>query len=106
MYCVAVTVKVKPEMGEAFLAEARKNREGTRQEAGNIRFDVLRGATSPVNGEDELFYLWEVYESPEAFAAHQQTAHYFAFKENVEPMMAQPRAGLRLVPVDADPWIG
>lgn len=104
MYCVMVTCKVKPGQGEAFLEEARKNREGTRREPGNVRFDVLRSATPPAEGEVEQFFLLEVYRTPEDFAAHQQTPHYFAFRDNVAEMMAEPRQGVRYVTVHADPW--
>ncbi|GAB4461917.1 MAG: (4S)-4-hydroxy-5-phosphonooxypentane-2,3-dione isomerase [Armatimonadaceae bacterium] len=103
MFVVWVTVKVKPGMGEQFVAEAKKNREGTRQEPGNLRFDILRANTDAEPGEPELFYLLEAYKSPEDFAAHQQTPHYFAFRDNVADLMTEPRAGIRAVPVDADP---
>lgn len=104
MYVVCVTVKVKPGMGAAFLEEARKNREGTRKEPGNVRFDVLKSATPPGDGEIEQFFLLEVYRTPEDFAAHQQTPHYFAFRDNVAEIMAEPRQGVRYVPVHADTW--
>jgi autoinducer 2-degrading protein len=104
MYVVCVTVKVKPGMGEAFLEEACKNREGTRTEPGNVRFDVLKLATPPGEGDIEQFFLLEVYRAPEAFAEHQQTPHYLTFRDNVAEMMAEPRQGVRYVPVHADPW--
>lgn len=104
LFCVAVTVKVKAGQGTAFLEEARKNREGTRQESGNVRFDVLRSATPANEGEVEQFFLWEVYRTPDDFAAHQQTPHYYAFRDNVADMMAEPRVGMRYTPVYADAW--
>jgi len=103
MFIVWVTVKVKPGMGEAFMQEAQKNRAGTRQEPGNLRFDILKSNTDSAPGEPELYYLLEAYQSPEDFAAHQQTPHYFAFRDNVADLMAEPRLGIRAVPVDADP---
>lgn len=104
MYCVMVTVRCKPGTGEAFLEAARKNRESSRKEPGNLRFDVLKSATPAGEGEIESFFLLEVYRTPEDFTAHQQTAHYFAFRDEVAEMMAEPRQGLRYVPVYADPW--
>jgi (4S)-4-hydroxy-5-phosphonooxypentane-2,3-dione isomerase len=104
MYIVCVTVKVKPGKGEAFLEAARKNREGTRKEPGNLRFDVLKAAAPSADGEIESFFLFEVYRTPEDFAAHQQTAHYFAFRDEVAEWMAEPRQGMRYVPVHADSW--
>ena len=102
MFVVWVTVKVKPGMGTAFLEEARKNREATREEPGNFRFDVLKAQTESAPGEPELFYLLEIYGSSEDFASHQQTPHYFAFRDTVADMMAEPRQGTRAVPVYAD----
>ena len=99
---VCVTVLVKPGQGEDFLEAARLNRENTRQEAGNIRFDVLRGTKSENADDPEPFFLFEVYRTAEDFAFHQQTAHYFAFRDSVAGMMAQPRQGVRYAPVFAD----
>ena len=78
MYVACVTVKVLSGQGDAFLDATRKNHEGTRREPGNLRYDVLRQATPPGAGEAEQFFLYEVYRTPEDFAAHQQTPHYLA----------------------------
>jgi autoinducer 2-degrading protein len=105
MYTVFVIVKVKPGAGEAFLEAARRNREGTRRESGNVRFDVLRAAHPSSDPADpELFYLFEAYQSAADFAAHQQTPHYHAFRESVSAIMAEPRFGIHAVPVHSDPW--
>jgi autoinducer 2-degrading protein len=104
MYGVFVICKIKPGMGEAFREAALRDREGTRTEPGNVRFDVLRAAAPVEEGEPEVFYLSEVYRSPEDFAAHQQTPHYHRFRDETVEMMAEPRQGLRYVPVHADPW--
>ena len=104
MYVAAVTVKVLPGRGEEFLEATRRNHLGTRREPGNRRYDVLRQAQPPAEGEPETFVLSEVYESPEAFAAHQQTEHYLAWREAVAPLMAEPRQGPRFVSVYPDPW--
>ncbi len=102
MYVVCVTIKVLPGRSEAFL-EARRNHLGTRQEPGNVRFDVLRLATAPAEGEPEGFFLYEVYRSPEDFAAHQQTPHYLAWRDAVA-LMAEPRQGVRYQSIFPDPW--
>ena len=81
MIVICVTVLAKPGMGQAFLAAALRDREGTRKEPGNIRFDVLQGATPVQEGEPEPFYLFEIYDSAESFAAHQQTPHFLLFRE-------------------------
>jgi autoinducer 2-degrading protein len=104
MHVVCVTVKVKPGMGEAFQDVIRRNRESTRQESGNIRFDVLKGANAPMEGEPEEFFLFEVYKTREDFTAHQQTPHYLAFRDAAADMMAEPRRGMHYVPLDIDPF--
>ncbi len=104
MYCVMVNVRCKPGTGEAFLAAALKDREGTRLEPGNIRFDVLQGAVPAAPGEVEHFFLLEIYRSQEDFAFHQTTPHYLAFRDEVADMMAEPRQGMKYVPVYSDPW--
>jgi autoinducer 2-degrading protein len=104
VYVVAVTVKVTPGNGDRFLEAARKNHEGTRQEPGNLRFDVLRAANPPAAGEPELFFLYEVYRTKDDFAAHQQTPHYFAFRDEVADIMAEPRQGVHFESVHPDPW--
>ena len=102
MHVVCVTVKVKPGMGDAFLEATKKNRAETRRESGNIRFDILRSAEDSAPGEIENFFLFEVYKTREDFAAHQQTPHYAAFRDEVADMMAEPRQGAHYVPADAD----
>ena len=102
MYVVCVTVFVKPENVEEFIAASRLNHEGTRQEPGNLRWDFLQAEEEPTR-----FFLYEVYHSKDDFAAHQQTPHYLAWRETVAPWMAQPRQGVRhhsLLPSDAAAW--
>lgn len=90
MYVVCVTIFVEAGQEQAFIEATRLNHEGTRQEPGNRRFDVLRAIHDP-----QQFFLYEVYQSAEAFAAHQQTAHYLRWKATVAPWMAEPRQGVR-----------
>ena len=105
MYEVFVIVKVKPGQGDVFLETAKKNRDATRLEPGNVRFDVLKAPKPSSDPEyPELFYLFEVYRSAEDFAAHQKSAHYFAFREESADMMAEPRQGIHAIEVYADPW--
>jgi len=105
MYVVAVTCKIVSGQGEAFLAATRLNHEGTRTEPGNVRWDVLRLAAPPGAGEPEQFLLYEVYRTPEDFAAHQQTPHYLRWRDAVAPMMDEPRQGVRYVSVYPEPWV-
>jgi autoinducer 2-degrading protein len=98
MYVVCVTVMVKPGHEEEFIRATDANHRGTRREPGNVRFDVLRCEDDPTR-----FFLYEVYRGKEAFAAHQRTDHYLAWKQAVAEWMAQPRQGVKhssLLPAD------
>lgn len=90
MYVVAVTVHVKPGQVEGFIQETLQNARGTRQEPGNVRFDVLQAEDDP-----QRFLLYEAYRSKEDFTAHQQTPHYLHWKAAVAEWMAQPRQGIK-----------
>lgn len=90
MYVVCVTIKVKPEHVQDFIPTILDNARGTRQEPGNLRFDVLQSEDDPAR-----FFLYEVYYTKEDFSAHQQTAHYHAWREAIESWMAEPRQGVR-----------
>lgn len=90
MYVVSVTVHVKPDQVDAFSEATLDNARNTRQEPGNVRFDVSQKEDEPTR-----FLLYEVYESPEGFKAHQQTEHYLRWKAGVADMMAQPRQGIK-----------
>jgi autoinducer 2-degrading protein len=99
MYVVCVRIQVKRGQEEGFVAATRENHSGTRAEPGNRRFDVLHHVEDPTR-----FFLYEVYESEEAFASHQRTPHYLAWKERVAPMMAVPRVGDKHRSLLPDPW--
>lgn len=90
MYIVAVTIFVKPEFLEPFIAATLDNARNTRKEPKNVRFDV-----SQAEGEPTRFLLYEVYHAKEDFVAHQQTAHYLRWKDAVADWMAQPRQGVK-----------
>jgi autoinducer 2-degrading protein len=101
MYVVSVTVFVKPERVDGFVEAILENARNTRNEPGNVRFDV-----SQCSADLGRFLLYEVYNSEEDFKAHQRTPHYLRWRETVEPWMAQPRQGIKhqsLFPAD-DAW--
>jgi autoinducer 2-degrading protein len=90
MYVVCVTVWVKPGLEQQFVEATRENYVGTRQEPGNLRFDVLQKEDDPTQ-----FFLYEAYRSKQDFVQHQQTEHYLAWKQTVADWMAQKRQGIR-----------
>jgi len=90
MYIVHVHVHVKPEYVEAFREASLANARASVQEPGIARFDVLQSTDDPTR-----FVLVEVYRTPEAAAAHKETAHYKTWRDTVADMMAEPRSGLK-----------
>ncbi|HEX8912746.1 MAG TPA: putative quinol monooxygenase [Humisphaera sp.] len=94
MYIVTVTVHVKPENVEQFKTAILDNARNTRKEPGNIRFDVVQGQDDPTK-----FILYEVYHRKEDFAAHQQTAHFFRWRDTVASFMAEPRTAIKGTPI-------
>jgi autoinducer 2-degrading protein len=94
MYVVSVTVIVKPESLQPFIEATLDNARNTRLEPGNLRFDV-----SQADGEPTRFLLYEVYQSKDDFARHQQTEHYLRWKNAVADFMAQPRQGVKHHPL-------
>ena len=90
---VLVYVHVKPGYSEAFRAASLENARESRQEPGVYRFDVLQETEAP-----ERFVLAEGYRTPEAAAAHKETAHYAKWRDTVADMMAEPRRGVKHTP--------
>ena len=90
MLIVHVMVKVKPDKIEEFKAITVKNASNSIREPGIIRFDCIQNQEDPAS-----FVLSEVYKSPEAVAAHKQTAHYAEWCETVKDMMAEPRYSIK-----------
>ncbi len=94
MLIVHVHVHVKPGMADAFIEATRKNARASLEEEGVLRFDVTRDLAKP-----DHFVLVEVYRDAEAPAAHKETDHYKAWREDVEPMMASPRHSTKHEPI-------
>jgi autoinducer 2-degrading protein len=102
MIANVVTVYVKPEYRQEFLAATRANRAGSRTEPGNLRFDILQAAEDPCR-----FLFYEVFASQAALEAHRQTPHYLAWRAQAENWMAKPREGrahLVVDPLDPIEW--
>ena len=98
---VHVYVQVKTDAVEAFRAATLDNARHSVKEQGVARFDVIQSVEAPTR-----FLLVEVYRSPEAQAAHKETAHYLRWRDAVAPLMAEPRTSARYVNVfpDAQGW--
>ncbi len=92
VYCVEIHVKT--ENREDFIAASRENARATVDEPGNLRFDVNQQVDDP-----DRFVFYEVYRDGNAIDAHKQTPHYAKWKDAVAPWMAQPRNGVKHVPL-------
>ena len=90
MIVTIVYVHVKPDRVEDFVNATRANYEGSIEEPGNLRFDVLQSADEPTR-----FVLYEAYLDEEAAAAHKATPHYAVWRDAVADLMAEPRTGVR-----------
>lgn len=89
---VQVHVQVHPGSVHAFREATLANARESVKEPGIARFDVLQDTEEPTR-----FTLIEVYRTPEAPAAHKQTAHYLTWRDTVAPWMAEPRTSRRFV---------
>ncbi len=99
MLVVHVHVQVKPESVAAFISATTENARQSVREPGIARFDVVQQADDPTR-----FVLVEAYRDAAAPAAHKATAHYAAWRDAVEPMMAAPRRSVKYAntfPADA-----
>ena len=74
-HIVLVQVTIRPEMQEEFETALLHNaRESVRRDPGCLRFDVSQDKEHP-----SRWVLYEVYENPQAHAAHRQSPHFLAY---------------------------
>lgn len=75
MHVVLVMVTVRPELVDEFESALLHNaRESVQKDPGCRRFDV-----SHHQGDRTKWVLYEVYDSPDAHAAHRESAHFRAY---------------------------
>jgi (4S)-4-hydroxy-5-phosphonooxypentane-2,3-dione isomerase len=101
MVIVHVHVHVKPESVADFRKVTIENARASVEESGIARFDIVQ------QQEDETrFVLVEVYRTPDAPAAHKETAHYAKWRDAVANMMAEPRQSVKYGEVfpEAQDW--
>ena len=101
MLIVHVSVHVTPDCVDSFIAATHENARNSIREPGVVRFDVIQQEDDPTR-----FVLVEVYRTAADPVRHKETAHYAAWRDAVEPMMAEPRRGVkyRAVVPDAHAW--
>ncbi len=99
MLVVHVHVHVKEDCVDAFVQATKKNSAQSLGEPGVARFDVVQQ-----RDDKTRFVLIEAYKTDEAPAAHKETAHYQAWRDEVADMMQSPRTSVKydsLAPEDA-----
>ena len=75
MHIVLVLVTVKPELLAEFERTLLHNaRESVANDPGCRRFDVSQSQDDPTR-----WVLYEVYDTPDAHAAHRQSPHFLAY---------------------------
>jgi quinol monooxygenase YgiN len=80
MHVVVVIVDVKPELLEEFERALLHNaRESVARDPGCQRFDVSQDYARPTR-----WVLHEVYDSPEAHAAHRESPHFLGYNAVAE----------------------
>ncbi|NBI43629.1 (4S)-4-hydroxy-5-phosphonooxypentane-2,3-dione isomerase [[Haemophilus] felis] len=87
MFAMLVEINIQEGKEQAFLEIFERNQVGTRQEPGNLRFDVLRDPEIRTR-----FYAYEVYTNEEALDQHRQTPHYHRCVKELEDVMTKERS--------------
>ena len=82
-----VSLNVKPERVDDFIALTEYNAVNSTAEPGNVRFDVLRDVDDPC-----AFKLYEVWDDDDAIAAHREAEHYRKWAAGIADMLSSPRS--------------
>jgi quinol monooxygenase YgiN len=83
MFVLSVSIRIKPEHVDAWIAQALENARGSRREPGCRQFEVL------VDPQDRTrVMLFEMYDDDKAFEAHQQTPHFKKYLAEAVPLLA------------------
>lgn len=85
MIAYLVHCHVRPGHEAAFIAASEANARESRKEEGILRFDLLR------EEDPSRFVLYEVYRDSQAPGLHKASPHYAAWRDAVEPILAEPR---------------
>jgi autoinducer 2-degrading protein len=86
MLALIVSLKVKPDQRDRFLAAAEDDSIcSVRDEPGCLRFDVLQDQS-----DQNHFFFHEVYRDEEAHQGHQQTAHFRRWREAASQVLDGP----------------
>ena len=100
MHILFVTIKIKPEHRDAYMAEMLLNAKGAREdEPGCLRFDVVQ------DSEDaNTIHLYEVYTDEAAFQVHTSAPHFLRMREKTADWREGQTVhrGTNVAPMDAE----
>lgn len=88
MFAVVVTLEANPGKAEELMAALEDNAIHTRQESECLKWEWSRHISEP-----NQFAIYELYTTPEAFAAHKASDHFAHWKEVSTPLIASKNAG-------------
>ena len=95
MFALVVSLKVKPDLRDKFLAAAEDDSIcSVRDEPGCLRFDVLQD-----NADPNRFFFYEVYRDEDAFQAHGQAPHFARWRAAAAEVLAEPTSVTRCTTV-------
>ena len=83
MYVACIHAEVLPNRRDDFIRETLENARCTRQEPGNLRFDIIQSIDDP-----NKFVLYEVYRDVDEMVNHKKTTHYLRWRERVATWFA------------------
>jgi autoinducer 2-degrading protein len=90
-----ITVKIKPELRERFLAAIEDDATSSvRDEPGCLRFEVLQDVSDP-----DTYHFFEVYQDEAAVQAHRNTPHFARWNQASQEVLQQPVQRLGTTPV-------
>ncbi|ANU13930.1 antibiotic biosynthesis monooxygenase [Planococcus halocryophilus Or1] len=85
MIIIHANLQVQPAQEQAFLEAAKTVIEGSRQEAGNISYDLKKSTD-----QEQHYTMVEVWKDAEAIQAHNTSEHFQAFVQKAPTFMAAP----------------
>jgi autoinducer 2-degrading protein len=95
MFAIVVSLNVKPDQRDRFLAAAEDDSIcSPRDEPGCLRFDVLQDQADPNH-----FFFYEVYWDDKALEAHRAAPHYARWRQVATDVLAEPTQATRCATV-------
>jgi (4S)-4-hydroxy-5-phosphonooxypentane-2,3-dione isomerase len=86
MHILVVTIDIKPQFREQFLAAMLDDARGSvADEPGCVRFDVIQDEK-----DANRIYLYEVYQDRTAFEYHMTTPHFLKWRDATKDWFVSP----------------